>query len=164
MSRAGLPPQAATLWGIGGGAGRPQDRRGEPPGALALYGDEITRGCELAATRPTPRAVLGKKVAVVRGSATTAQEGIAAVGSAGRPRPADVLIGTYVTAISNAASESALNNNKLYWETNSLVSRPDRARLPKSRPHRPQQRRFRQALGGRHYRRGGQGARKRRPA
>jgi branched-chain amino acid transport system substrate-binding protein len=91
-------------------------------GPMALYGDELTRGFELAVERVNAAGgVLGKKIEVVRGSATTAQEGISAVEQlVGRDKVV-MLIGTYVTAISNAASESALNNGVLYWETNALA-------------------------------------------
>ncbi len=91
-------------------------------GPMALYGDELTRGFELAVDRVNVAGgVLGKKVQIVRGSATTPQEGIAAVEQLVGRDKVDLLIGTYVTAISNAASEAALNNGKLYWETNALA-------------------------------------------
>ena len=91
-------------------------------GPMALYGDELTRGFELAADRANAAGgVLGKKIQIVRGSATTSQEGIAAVEQLVGRDKVDVLVGTYVTAISNAASEAALNDGKLYWETNALA-------------------------------------------
>jgi len=33
----------------------------------------------------------------------------------------DALIGTYISAVASAASEAALNDNKLYWDTNALA-------------------------------------------
>jgi branched-chain amino acid transport system substrate-binding protein len=91
-------------------------------GGMALYGDEMTRGYEIAVDQANAKGgVLGRKVALVRGSATTAQEGIAAVEQLIGRDKVDILAGTYVTAISNAASEAALNNNKLFWETNALA-------------------------------------------
>lgn len=91
-------------------------------GPMALYGDEVTRGYEIAVEQANAAGgVLGKKVALIRGSATTAQEGIAAVEQLVGRDKVDVLMGTYVTAISNAASENALNSNKLYWETLALA-------------------------------------------
>ena len=90
-------------------------------GGMALYGDELTRGYELAAEEVNAAGgVLGRKIVVVRGSATTPQEGIAAAEQLIGRDKAEALIGTYVTAISNAASETALNNGKLYWETAAL--------------------------------------------
>ena len=91
-------------------------------GPMALYGDELTRGFELAVDKANAAGgVLGRKIVLIRGSATTAQEGISAVEQLVGRDKADLLLGTYVSAISNAASEAALNNGKLFWETNALA-------------------------------------------
>ena len=91
-------------------------------GPLALYGDEMTRGFELAVDRANAAGgVLGRTVQIVRASATTPQEAISAVEQLVSRDKVDVLSGTYVTALSNAASEAALSNNKLFWETNALA-------------------------------------------
>ena len=90
-------------------------------GAMALYGDEMTRGYDIAVDQTNAKGgVLGRKITVVRASATNAQEAIAAVEQLIGRDKVDLLSGTYVTAISNAGSEAALNNGKLYWETNAL--------------------------------------------
>lgn len=100
-------------------------------GAMAQYGDEVTRCYELAARIINDKGgVLGRRVEVVRGNATSPQEAIGAVEQLiGRDR-CDLLIGTYVSAISNAASESALNYDKLYWETNALAISLTQRMLP----------------------------------
>jgi len=91
-------------------------------GPMALYGDEVTRGFELAADWVNAQGgVLGRQIQIVRASAASAQEGIAAVEQLVGRDKVDILTGTYVTAISNAASESAMNYGKLYWETNALA-------------------------------------------
>jgi branched-chain amino acid transport system substrate-binding protein len=91
-------------------------------GPMAQYGDEVTRCYELAAEWVNGQGgLLGRTVQIVRASATSAQEGIAAVEQLVGHDKVDILVGTYVTAISNAASENALNYNKLYWETNALA-------------------------------------------
>ncbi len=91
-------------------------------GAMALYGDEVTRCFELAAEWINAKGgVIGKQVQIVRGNATSAQEGIAAVEQLVGRDKVDILVGTYVTAISNAASEAALNYHKLFWETKALA-------------------------------------------
>ncbi|SIR09078.1 ABC transporter substrate-binding protein [Bosea sp. TND4EK4] len=91
-------------------------------GAMAQYGDEVTRCYELAADWVNGQGgVLGRQIQIVRGNATSAQEGIAAIEQLVGRDKVDILAGTYVTAISNAASESALNYGKLYWETNALA-------------------------------------------
>jgi branched-chain amino acid transport system substrate-binding protein len=98
-------------------------------GAMAQYGDEVTKCYELAAKAVNDKGgVLGRQVQIVRGSATSAQEAIAAVEQLVGRDKVDLLIGTYVSAISNAASEAALNYSKLYWETNALaIGLTDRA-------------------------------------
>lgn len=91
-------------------------------GAMAQYGDEVTRCFELAAGWVNGQGgVLGRDIQIIRGNATSAQEGIAAAEQLIGRDKADILVGTYVTAIANAASENALNNGKLYWETNALA-------------------------------------------
>jgi branched-chain amino acid transport system substrate-binding protein len=91
-------------------------------GALALYGDEVTRGYELAADWVNSKGgVLGRKVVIIRGNASTPQEGIAAVEQFVSGDKVDALIGTYISAVASAASEAALNDNKLYWDTNALA-------------------------------------------
>ena len=91
-------------------------------GPMALYGDEVTRGFELAVDWANAKGgVIGRQLQIVRASAASAQEGIAAVEQLVGRDKVDILTGTYVTAISNAASESAMNYGKLYWETNALA-------------------------------------------
>lgn len=100
-------------------------------GALALYGDEVTRGYELAADWINGRGgVLGRKVAIVRGNASSPQEGIAAVEQFVARDKVDALIGTYISAVANAASEAALNYDKLYWDTNALAAELTERGLP----------------------------------
>lgn len=92
-------------------------------GPTALYGGEVTRGYELGADVVNAAGgILGRTVEIIRGNATNPQEGIAAVEQfAGRDN-VDVFIGTYLSAVSQAASETALNYNKLYWDTNALAA------------------------------------------
>ena len=90
-------------------------------GPMALYGDEMTRGYDIAIEQANAKGgVLGRKITIVRASATSAQEAIAAVEQLVGRDKVDLLSGTYVTAISNAGSEASLNDGKLYWETNAL--------------------------------------------
>ncbi len=91
-------------------------------GAMAQYGDEVTRCYELAAKLSNDAGgVLGRQIEIVRGNATTPQESLGAVEQLIGRDKCDLLIGTYVSAMSNAASEGALNYDKLYWETNALA-------------------------------------------
>jgi branched-chain amino acid transport system substrate-binding protein len=92
-------------------------------GPLALYGDEVTRGYELAADAVNAAGgILGRQVEIVRGNASNPQEGIGAVEQLATRDNVDVFIGTYLSAVAGAASETALNYNKLYWDTNALAT------------------------------------------
>lgn len=92
-------------------------------GPLALYGGETTRGYELAADAVNAKGgILGKQVEIVKGNATNPQEGIAAVEQLAGRDQVDSFIGTYLSAVSGAASETALNYNKLYWDTNAVAA------------------------------------------
>lgn len=127
VSRRSLACIAATFAWLGAGAASAQAPLkigvvNPFSGPLALYGDEMTRGFELAVDRVNAAGgVGGRMVQVVRASATTPQEAITAVEQLVSRDKVDVLSGTYVTALSNAASEAALSNNKLFWETNALA-------------------------------------------
>ena len=91
-------------------------------GPYAQYGDEVTRGFEMAAAQANAAGgVAGRQVEIVRGNATTAQEGLGAVEQLVGREDVDILTGTYISAISNAASETAMNYDKLFWETNALA-------------------------------------------
>ena len=100
-------------------------------GGLALYGDELNRGYELAAEQANAAGgVLGRKVLIVRGNASSPQEGIAAVEQLANRDRVDAFIGTYISAVANAASEAALANNKLYWDTNAIAEELTTRGLP----------------------------------
>ena len=83
-------------------------------GAMALYGDELARGYQLAIDeRNAKGGVLGRKIELVKGDAATPQQGIAAVDQLVSRDKAEVFIGTYISAVSNAASDAALRNQKI---------------------------------------------------
>jgi branched-chain amino acid transport system substrate-binding protein len=108
-------------------------------GPLALYGDELARGYQLAVNeRNAKGGVLGKKIELVRGDAANPQQGIAAVDQLVTRDKVDVLIGTYISAVSNAASDAALRHQKLYWDTNAIAAELTERKLPnfiRSGPH-----------------------------
>lgn len=100
-------------------------------GPLALYGGEVTRGYELAADAINANGgILGKQVEVLKGNASNPQEGIAAVEQLATRDNVDAFIGTYLSAVSGAASETALNYNKLYWDTNAVAANLTERGLP----------------------------------
>ena len=91
-------------------------------GPLALYGTEVTRGYELATDKVNAAGgVLGKKIELVRGDVTNAQQGITTVEQLVSKDKVDMFVGTYISGISLTASDAAMRYNKLYWETNAVA-------------------------------------------
>jgi len=90
-------------------------------GPLALYGDEVARGYEIAIDEANAKGgVVGRKIELVRGDASSPPQGIAAVEKmAGQD--VEVFVGTYISAVSNAASDAALRYSRVYWDTNALA-------------------------------------------
>ncbi len=108
-------------------------------GPLALYGDELARGYQLAINeRNAKGGVLGRKIELIRGDAGNPQQGIAAVDQLVTRDKVDILTGTYISAVSNAASDAALRHQKLYWDTNAIAAELTERKLPnfvRSGPH-----------------------------
>lgn len=108
-------------------------------GPMALYGDELARGYQLAVNlRNSKGGVLGRKIELIRGDAGNPQQGIAAVDQLVTRDKVDAFIGSYLSAVSNAASDAALRHQKLWWDTNALASELTERRLPnfiRSGPH-----------------------------
>jgi branched-chain amino acid transport system substrate-binding protein len=91
-------------------------------GPVALYGDEVARGYQLAIDEANAKGgVIGRKLELLRGDASNPQQGIAAVEKLAADK-VDVFVGTYISAVSNAASDAALRYSKIYWDTNALAS------------------------------------------
>jgi branched-chain amino acid transport system substrate-binding protein len=100
-------------------------------GPLALGGDETTRGYELAAEQINAKGgLLGRKIQIIRGNATNAQEAIAAVDQLSTRDKVDLFVGTFVSAVSATASEAAVQYNKVYWDTNALATELTERGLP----------------------------------
>lgn len=98
-------------------------------GGMALYGDELARGYELAADWVNAQGgVLGRQVEILRGNASNPQEGIAAVEQLARR--VDAFVGTYISAVANAASDAAMIHDRLYWDTNALAAELTQRGLP----------------------------------
>lgn len=100
-------------------------------GPLALYGTEVTRGYELATDKINAAGgLLGKKIELIRGDVTNAQQGITTVEQLVTRDKVDMFVGTYISGISLTASDAALRYNKLYWETNAVAQALTERRLP----------------------------------
>jgi branched-chain amino acid transport system substrate-binding protein len=116
---------AATLLGAGAAFAQEPIRIGaiNPySGPVALYGDEVARGYQLAIDEANARGgVIGRKIELLRGDASNPQQGIAAVEKLSADK-VDLFVGTYISAVSNAASDAALRYSKIYWDTNALAA------------------------------------------
>ena len=98
-------------------------------GAMALYGTEVTHGYELAVEKANAAGgVLGRQIELLRGDAANPQQGISAVEQLADK--VDVFVGTYLSAVSNAASDAALRHEKVYWDTNALAQELTQRDLP----------------------------------
>ena len=91
-------------------------------GPVALYGDEVARGYQLAIDEANAKGgVIGRKIELFRGDAGNPQQGIAAVEKLVSDK-VDIFVGTYISAVSNAASDAAMRYSKIYWDTNALAA------------------------------------------
>jgi branched-chain amino acid transport system substrate-binding protein len=91
-------------------------------GPVALYGDEVARGYQLAIDEANAKGgVIGRKIELLRGDAGNPQQGIAAVEKLVGDK-VDIFVGTYISAVSNAASDAAMRYSKIYWDTNALAA------------------------------------------
>lgn len=115
---------AATLLGAGAALAQEPIRIGaiNPySGPTALYGDEVSRGYQLAIDEANAKGgVIGRKIELLRGDAGNPQQGIAAVEKLVGDK-VDIFVGTYISAVSNAASDAAARYSKIYWDTNALA-------------------------------------------
>lgn len=117
---------ALLLTGCGGGTAD----SGEPlkigvinpySGDFALYGEDVTRGYELAIDEANANGgVNGRKLTLLRGDAMTPDQAISEATRLATNENVDVFTGTYISSVSAAASDVAARNDKLYWETNAL--------------------------------------------
>ena len=100
-------------------------------GPLALYGDEMARGYQIAVNeRNAKGGVLGRKIELVRGDATNPQQAIASVDQLATRDKVEIFVGTYVSAIANAGSDAALRHQRLWWDTNALGAELTERKLP----------------------------------
>lgn len=91
-------------------------------GPNAPGGEAIFQGYEIAAEEiNADGGVLGKKVVLVRGDASAPEQGISEVNRLATSENVDLFAGTYLSGISNTASETALRYGKVYWDTNATA-------------------------------------------
>lgn len=100
-------------------------------GPFALYGEELARGYRLAAEEANGRGgLLGRPIELVRGDSGTPQQGIAAVQYLADQQGVEAFLGCYLSPVALAASDAALQADKLYWETNALAGKVTERNLP----------------------------------
>src|SRR4051812_32999285 len=125
---------AATMLSAGAGYAQEPIRIGAVnpySGPVALYGDEVARGYQLAVDEQNAKGgVLGRKIELVRGDAANPQQGIAAVDQLVTRDKVDLFIGTYISAVANAASDAAQRYSKIYWDTNAVAAELTERGLP----------------------------------
>lgn len=93
-------------------------------GPNAPGGEAIFQGFEIAAQEANAgKGVLGKKVVLLRGDASAPEQGISEVNRLATSENVDLFTGTYLSGISNTASETALRYGKLYWESNAVAAK-----------------------------------------
>jgi branched-chain amino acid transport system substrate-binding protein len=124
---------AATLMSVGAAFAQEPIRIGSInpySGPTALYGDELARGYQLAIDEINAKGgLLGRKLELFRGDAGNPQQGIAAVEKLVAEK-VDIFTGTYISAVSNAASDTAARYSKIYWDTNALAGELTERGLP----------------------------------
>lgn len=92
-------------------------------GPNAPGGEAIYQGYEIAAEQiNADGGVLGKEVVLVRGDASAPEQGISEVNRLATSENVDLFAGTYLSGISNTASEAALRYGKVYWDTNATAA------------------------------------------
>lgn len=114
-------------------------------GQFALYGDELSRGYQLAADGLNQKGgLLGRQVELVHGDSATPQQAIASVQYLADQQKVEAFIGCYLSPIALAASDAALQADKLYWETNAVAGKVTERNLPNTLRSGPDVQRFAQ--------------------
>lgn len=88
-------------------------------GPYASFANDIEHGYELA-VKDAGGEIDGRKVELVKGDASTAQDGITEVHRLISKEHVDLLTGTYISDVAAAASETAAREHMVYWENHAL--------------------------------------------
>ncbi len=92
-------------------------------GASAIYGEELYRGNSIAVDEVNAKGgVNGRKVQLLKGDAVTADQGIQEVTRLATQENVDAFTGTYLSGVSQTASETAARYKKVYWDTNAIAA------------------------------------------
>lgn len=130
---AGCGGSGGSASGGGGGSGGTLKIGVISPftGDLATGGEAIYQGYEMAAEEANAHGgVLGKKVQLVKGDASTPQAGITVAQRLATQDNVDAFVGGYASAVEETASKTSARYKKLYWETNALATDLTQRGLP----------------------------------
>ena len=88
-------------------------------GANAVFGEDLFKANQLAVEAVNAKGgINGRKITLVRGDATTGDEGTQEATRLATQENVDLFLGTYTSPISTTASDTAARYKKLYWDTN----------------------------------------------
>jgi branched-chain amino acid transport system substrate-binding protein len=124
LPAAGCGGDEGSATSGGGGGGEPLKIGAMNPysGDFSLYGTELLRGYQLAIDEVNAKGgVDGRKVELLKGDASAADQAISQAQRLATQEQVDAFTGTYISAVSQSASDVAAQQNKLYWETNALA-------------------------------------------
>lgn len=100
-------------------------------GPTAKFGEDLVRGNQLAIDEVNAKGgVNGRKVELVKGDATNGLEGTQEATRLATQENVDLFTGTYLSAVSTTASETAARYKKLYWDTNAVAQSLTDRNLP----------------------------------
>ncbi len=91
-------------------------------GDLALLGEECFRGSEIARVMQNAQGgLLGKEIEFVKGDAVNANTGVSEANRLIANEKLTIIVGTYSSTLSHAASEVAERNKVIFWESGAIA-------------------------------------------
>ena len=92
-------------------------------GPVALYGDEVARGYQLAIDEANAKGgVIGRKIELLRGDAGNPQQGIAAVEKLVARQGRHLRRHLYQRGLERRRATPRMRYSKIYWDTNALAA------------------------------------------
>jgi len=87
-------------------------------GGLALFGQDATRGVELAVEQiNSDGGIGGRQIELSKKDATDSDAGVSNVESLATSEEVDVIVGSFSSSIAKASAQAAARYDQLYWET-----------------------------------------------
>ena len=92
-------------------------------GPNAVFGEDLYKANQLAIEEINSKGgINGRKITLVRGDATTPDEGTQEATRLATQENVDMFLGTYTSPISTTASDTAARYKKIYWDTNASAA------------------------------------------